>query len=165
MKLFLDDVRSQKPTRVRGTAVFMTSNPEGAPPVLLHHFKHNKVLHKQVILLSVSTRHVPDVPESERVAIKDLGDGFYQVSATYGFMQTPNVLEVMRTCARRGLKTDEYDTSFYLGRETLILTGRANLARWRKALFAFLSRNARPANAFFRLPPNRVVELGTQIEL
>ena len=165
IKLFLDDVRSQKPTRVRGTAVFMTSNPDGAPPVLLHHFKHNKVLHKQVILLSVSTRHVPDVPEAERVTIRDLGDGFYQVSAVYGFMQTPNVLEVMRTCARRGLKTDEYDTSFYLGRETLILTGRANLARWRKVLFAFLSRNARPANAFFRLPPNRVVELGTQIEL
>jgi KUP system potassium uptake protein len=163
---FMADVAATKPTRVPGTAVFMTSNPKGAPPVLLHHFKHNKLLHEQVLLLSIATQHVPEVPRGERVKdIKDLGDGFYQVQATYGFLQTPNVLEVMDLCAEAGLNTRRADTSFYLGRETLIITDRPGMARWRKTLFAFMSRNARPANMFFQIPPNRVVELGTQIEL
>jgi len=165
IKLFMDDVRLQQPSRVKGTAVFMTSNPDGAPPVLLHHFKHNKVLHERVILLSVQTQHVPEVPESERVKLHDLGEGFFQVTAFFGFMQMPNVLDVLATCRRQGIDLNEADTSFYLGRETLLLTGRADLSAWRKSLFAFLSRNARPANAFFNIPPNRVVELGTQIEL
>jgi KUP system potassium uptake protein len=94
-----------------------------------------------------------------------MGDDFFQVTARYGFMQTPNVLDVIASCGRRGLTMAEGDTSFYLGRETLLTTGRADLSRWRKSLFAFLSRNARPANAFFQIPPNRVIELGTQVEL
>jgi KUP system potassium uptake protein len=166
LDLFMADVVATKPMRVPGTAVFMTSNPKGAPPVLLHHFKHNKLLHEQVILLSIATQHVPDVPRRERVTdVRDLGDGFYQVQASYGFLQTPNVLEVMELCAEAGLKTRKADTSFYLGRETLIVTDRKGMAKWRKMLFAFMSRNARPANMFFQIPPNRVVELGTQIEL
>ncbi len=166
LQMFMDDLKALKPLRVQGTAVFMTSNPKGAPPVLLHHFKHNKMLHEQVILLSIATQHVPEVSRVDRIKeLVDLGDGFWQVSASYGFMQTPNVLEVLEHCALKGLRTNETDTSFYLGRETLIITNRRNLARWRKMLFAFMSRNARPANAFFQIPPNRVVELGTQIEL
>jgi len=165
LDLFMADVRTTRPPRVKGTAVFMTGNPDGAPPVLLHHFKHNKVLHKQVVLLSVVTEHRPEVPESERITIRDMGDDFFQVTARYGFMQTPNVLDVIASCGRRGLTMAEGDTSFYLGRETLLTTGRADLSRWRKSLFAFLSRNARPANAFFQIPPNRVIELGTQVEL
>jgi KUP system potassium uptake protein len=162
----MDDLQATKPPRVPGTAVFMTSNPKGAPSVLLHHFKHNKMLHEQVILLAIATQQIPEVKRSERLAeITDLGQGFWRVTASYGFMQTPNVLEVLDLCASKGLVTDKNDTSFFLGRETLIITKRPNLSRWQKLLFAFLSRNARPANAFFQIPPNRVVELGTQIEL
>ncbi|MDO9016472.1 MAG: potassium transporter Kup [Deltaproteobacteria bacterium] len=164
-ELFLSDVETTQPHRVKGTAVFMTSNPDGAPPVLLHHFKHNKVLHEQVILLSVQTKHVPEVPAAQRLTIKDLGQGFWQVTATYGFMETPNVLECLTLCNARGLPVDPQAASFYLGRETLLTSGRSSMARWRKVLFAILSRNARPANMFFNIPPNRVVELGTQIEL
>jgi KUP system potassium uptake protein len=166
LDVFMADVAETKPPRVSGTAIFMTSNPDGAPPVLLHHFKHNKLLHEQVVLLSIVTEHVPDVPRGERVQkIVDLGHGFYQVRAMYGFMQTPNVLEVMDLCGEAGLATRKNDTSFFLGRETLIITKNAEMATWRKMLFAFMSRNARPANTFFQIPPNRVVELGTQIEL
>jgi len=164
--LFLADIDQTKPVRVKGAAVFMTSNPDGAPPVLLHHFKHNKVLHEKVVLLSIATQHVPEVTRDKRIRhIKDLGHGLYQVTADFGFMQTPNVLEVMGLCAQAGLEIAYDDTSFFLGKETLIVTERKGLARWRKILFSYLSRNARPANAFFRIPPNRVVELGTQIEL
>ncbi|MBX3187420.1 MAG: potassium transporter Kup [Labilithrix sp.] len=166
LDLFMADIEATRPHRVQGTAVFMTSNPKGAPPVLLHHFKHNKTLCEQVLLLSIATRHVPEVPRRSRIVeLNDIGQGFYQVTAAYGFMQTPNVLELMDLCAEKGLETRRADTSFFLGRETLLITDERGMARWRKVLFAFLSRNARPANAFFRIPPNRVVELGTQIEL
>jgi KUP system potassium uptake protein len=165
LDMFLEDLARTKPHRVKGTAVFMTSNPDGAPPVLLHHFKHNKTLHEQVVLLSIGTREVPEVPPAQRIdKVVDLGHGFFSVRAVYGFMQTPNVQEVLLLCARAGLETNPGDTSFFLGRETLLI-GKGKMWRWRKILFAYLSRNARPANAFFQIPPNRVVELGTQIEL
>jgi KUP system potassium uptake protein len=164
---FLADVGARQPHRVKGTAVFMTSNPEGAPPVLLHHFKHNKTLHEQVLLLSISTTHDPEVPPERRIRkLAPLGHGFYQVVAAYGFMQTPDVSDIFARLAEQGgLHVNMSDTSFFLGRETLVITRQRGMAVWRKRLFAFLSRNARPANAFFQIPPNRVVELGTQIEL
>ncbi len=166
LDLFMADLEATKPARVKGTAVFMTSNPEGAPPVLLHHFKHNKVLHQQVVLLSIHTQHVPEVGPEQRIqTLKELGHGFFQVTVSYGFMQTPNVIEALELCRGLGLETQSDDTSFFLGRETLIVTDNRLMWRWRKALFVFLSRNARQANAFFKIPPNRVVELGTQIEL
>jgi KUP system potassium uptake protein len=166
LDVFMQSLEVEKPHRVAGTAVFMTSNPKGAPAVLLHHFKHNKTLHEQVLLLSITTEHVPEVPPAERIVdLTDLGNGFYQVRAAYGFMQTPGVLEIMDSIADRGLETRRTDTSFFLGRETLLITEKRGMAKWRKMLFSFMSRNARPANAFFQIPPNRVVELGTQIEL
>ena len=166
MKVFLEDLAMTKPYRVKGTAIFMTSSLDGAPPAMLHHFKHNKVLHEQVVLLSIQTRHVPEVAKSARVEnIVDLGEGLYQVVGAYGFMQQPNVIELLELCREKGLKTNAADTSFFLGRETLLITGKPGMAKWRKGLFAFMSRNARPANAFFQIPSNRVVELGTQIEL
>jgi KUP system potassium uptake protein len=167
MQAFLADLELTKPHRVKGSAIFMTSNPDGAPPAMLHHFKHNQVLHEQVVLLGIQTRHVPEVAPSARIEkVVDLGQGMFQVVAVYGFMQTPNVIEVLELCRSAGLETDKARTSFFLGRETLVITDeKANLAKWRKALFAFMSRNARPANAFFQIPSNRVVELGTQIEL
>ncbi len=169
MSDFLASLAVEKPHRVRGTAIFMTSNPDGAPPALLHHFKHNQVLHEQVVLLSIQTRHVPEVSPSARVErITDLGSGLYQVVAAYGFMQTPNVMDVLERCRKQGFKTDKARTSFFLGRETLVVLPESRpgtIAVWRKRLFSFMSRNARPANAFFQIPSNRVVELGTQIEL
>jgi KUP system potassium uptake protein len=170
--MFLSDVERRKPVRVKGTAVFLTSDPEGAPVVLLHHLKHNKVLHEQVILLSIITAEVPEVSPEERIEIEALGQGFFRVQAAYGFMETPSVPGIMQYCARHGINVKKTDVSYYLGRERLLpnLPRRskdpdiAPLARWRKKLFVLMSQNARGATEFFGIPPNRVVELGTQIE-
>jgi KUP system potassium uptake protein len=162
---FLLDVEQTKPHRVSGAAVFMASNPNGTPPALLHHFKHNKVLHDQVVLLSVINERVPEIPASERTTVEAMGQGFFRVTARYGFMQTPNIPQVLGNCAQLGLDLNLADTSYYLGRETLLTSGDARMMKWRKGLFAFISRNARPATAYFSLPPGRVVELGMQIDL
>lgn len=162
---FLSSLDREMPTRVPGTAVFMTSNPDGTPIVLMHHFKHNKVLHERTVLLCVVSEEVPEVPAEARVTVRDRGRGFYQVVAHYGFMQTPSISEIFRACGKKNLKLHPREASFYLGRETLIITARPGMARWRKSLFAVLSRNARSATAYFDIPPNRVVELGAQIEL
>jgi KUP system potassium uptake protein len=163
--LFIEDVKGRRPMRVPGTAVFMTSSTEGVPPVLLHHLKHNKVLHQQVFLLSIMATDEPQVPAPERVEVQDLGQGFYRVLASYGFMQTPDVREVMQAVQAQGLLCKANDTSFYLGRELLLPTGNSAIAWWRKRLFIVMTRNARSAASFFNIPSNRVVELGTQIEL
>jgi KUP system potassium uptake protein len=179
LDLFLGDVARRKPVRVPGTAVFMTSSNDGVPVVLLHHLKHNKVLHEQVILMSVVTREVPEVRASERVSVEKLEQGFYRVSANYGFMESPNVPEILQWARESGIKARPNDTTFYLGRERIIIsdgerkpgTRRApddvvlpRMARWRKKLFVVMSRNARSATEFFGIPPNRVVELGAQVE-
>jgi KUP system potassium uptake protein len=167
LPLFLGELDRKPPHRVRGAAVFLTSNPNGVPPVLLHHFKHNKVLHEQVILLSISTLHVPEIRNPrERLESEDLGHGFFRVKASFGFAQTPNVPEILDQCrAFKLLPSLSRDVSYFLGRETLVLSGQSGMAPWRKKVFAFLSRNAQSATAFFGIPPNRVVELGTQVEL
>jgi KUP system potassium uptake protein len=165
LDLFLDDVRSRQPHRVRGTAVFMTSTSDGVPPVLLHHLKHNQVLHQQVVLLSVLTDDTPEVPGDERVELTPLGEGFYRLVAHYGFMQTPDVPDLIARAQPLGLTCRPADTTYFLGRERLLPTGRGPMARWRKRLFIIMSRNARTPTEFFGLPSNRVVELGTQIEL
>ena len=167
LPLFLGELERKPPHRVKGAAVFLTSNPNGVPPVLLHHFKHNKVLHEQVVLLSIATLHVPEIRNPrERIESEELGHGFYRVQASFGFAQTPNVPEILDQCrAFKLLPTLSRDISYFLGRETLVLTGKSAMAPWRKKLFAFLSRNAQSATAFFGIPPNRVVELGTQVEL
>ena len=182
MDLFLQDVARRQPPRVPGTAVFLTSYSAGAPPVLLHHLKHNKVLHEKVMLMSVVGEEIPTVDEAERVECRELGEGFYQVIAHYGFMESPDVPSVLRALGREGgngrpVSVKVMDTSFYLGRETLIASktvvappsddGGPNQHRmsiWRKKLFILMTRNARSATAFFGLPPNRVVELGAQIQ-
>jgi KUP system potassium uptake protein len=161
---FLESLAKSPPVRVRGTAVFMTSTPGGVPVVLLHHLKHNKVLHESVVLLSVQTRGIPEVPSEHVLSFETLGQGFHRVIANYGFMQSPNIPEVLMFVAARGVPVPPMETSYYLGRERLVLTGQAKMPRWRKSLFALMSRNARSATEFFQIPPNRVVELGAQIE-
>ena len=167
---FLKSVATGNIPRVPGTAVFMTSESGGAPVVLLHHLKHNKVLHKQVILLSIVTEEVPEVNNDERVEFAILDAGFVRAVAHYGFMESPDVNEVMELLRRQGVKTRTLDTSYYLGRELLIprdiawKKGGLTMHLWRKRLFTVMSTNARSAAEFFKLPANRVVELGTQIE-
>jgi KUP system potassium uptake protein len=164
--LFLNSVAEHKPVRVPGTAVFMTSDPEGAPLVLLHHLKHNKVLHEQVVLLSVLSANVPEIPEDERILAVPLREGFWRVKARYGFMETPNVPNILFRCRDAGIKSEKLHTTYYLGRERLIPNphSKARLASWRKKLFIFMSRNSRTATEFFGIPSNRVVELGAQLE-
>jgi KUP system potassium uptake protein len=162
---FLMDVAENPLPRVQGTAVFMASAADGMPNVLLHHVKHNKVLHKQVVLLSIVTQNVPFAVGNQSLTVRELGHGFYRVIANVGFMQQPNVPKILHRCERKGLHVSLADTTYYLGRQTLLTSGRSRMARWRKLLFSFLARNSRPPTAFFNLPPNRVVELGLQIEL
>jgi KUP system potassium uptake protein len=165
LDLFLRDVGNRKPVRVPGTAVFMTSDPEGTPVVLLHHLKHNKVLHQQVMLMSIISQEVPEVPDEERVRVERLPEQFVRVIARYGFMETPNVPEILEYCQESGIPhLKENEVSFFLGRERLIPIGASRMARWRKKLFGVMSRNAQGATEFFEIPPNRVVELGAQIE-
>jgi KUP system potassium uptake protein len=179
LDLFLGDVARRKPPRVPGTAVFMTSSNEAVPVVLLHHLKHNKVLHEQVILMSVVTHEVPEVHAADRVSVEKLDHGFYRVTAGYGFMESPNVPEILQHARDFGIKAKRNDTTFYLGRERVIVAdGKARsdarrppegiplptMSRWRKKLFVIMSRNARSATEFFGIPPNRVVELGAQVE-
>ena len=161
---FLTSIGKTPPLRVRGTAIFMTSNSDGVPVVLLHHLKHNKMLHETVILLSVQTRGIPEVQGEHMLSLEKMGNGFYRLVATYGFMQSPNIPELLARAAAEGVPVPKMDTSYYLGRERLVLTGKAKMSRWRKSLFALMSRNARSATEFFQIPPNRVIELGAQIE-
>ncbi|HEX4419823.1 MAG TPA: potassium transporter Kup [Kofleriaceae bacterium] len=164
-ELFLADIAATPLPRVSGTAVFMTSGTDGMPNVLLHHVKHNKVLHRQVVLLSIMTENVPFVVGNSSLTVRELDHGFYRVLSRVGFMQQPNVPKILSRCERHGLVVDASDTTYYLGRQTLLTTGKARVARWRKILFSFLAKNSRAPTEFFNLPPNRVVELGLQIEL
>lgn len=166
MDVFLNDVEATCPPRVRGAAVFMTANTGGVPVLLLHHFKHNQVLHEKVILLTITSRPVPYVKASERFTVDMLGHGFSRVVAAFGFMETPNVPQLLAECRAKGLDLDLARTTYYLGRETLLPSkSRHGMMLWRKHLFAVISRNARSATDYFGIPPNRVVELGMQIEL
>jgi KUP system potassium uptake protein len=165
VEVFIADLEVSKPHRVKGTAVFLTSTRRGMPNVLLHHFKHNKVLHEQVVLLSVVTDAVPEVAKADRLRYKNFGYGFWGLTAHYGFMETPDVPELLGYCTPIGLRIDPADTSYYLGRETLLPIRDGSMAYWRKRVFRILSRNSRSATDFFSIPSNRVVEIGTQIEL
>jgi len=165
LKPFLDDVGRQELPRVRGTAVFMSLTPEGTSPVLLQNLKHNKILHEKVVLLSILPTDVPTVAARKRVKVEGLGQGFYRVIAYNGFMQRPNVPEIMKLASDLGLPIDEAETTYYLGRVSLFTMGDSKMMRWRKVLFAFMSRNAGSPAAYFGLPANRVVELGAQIQL
>ncbi|EEG10089.1 low affinity potassium transporter Kup [Pseudogulbenkiania ferrooxidans] len=162
---FVENMESFPPSRVQGTAVFLTSTLQGVPHALLHNLKHNKVLHERIVLLTMQGEDVPYVAPAERVRITRLSNSFWQVEAFYGFQETPNVQEILDLCAQQGLEFEVMDTSFFLSRETLLSTARPGMARWREQLFVWMSKNALRATDFFHIPTNRVVELGAQIEL
>lgn len=153
------------PVRVEGTAVFLTSSESRVPPVLWHHLRHNKALHEQVVLLCVESLEIPRVSAAERLAVVCLARGVQEVVVHYGFMQIPNVPVALRLCEALGLSVDLDDATFYLGRETLLARKGFGLPLWQDHVFDFMSRNAARADIFYHLPPERVVELGLQVEI
>jgi KUP system potassium uptake protein len=152
-------------TNVPGTAIFMTANPDAVPHALLHSLKHYKSLHDRVVLLTAITLDVPHVPAGQRVAVEAINAQFYKVKVFFGFMDEPDLPEVLEWCAEQGLRMDLMDTSFFLGRETLVPTVGAEMPLWREKLFVAMYRNAGSVANYFKLPPNRVVELGSQVAL
>jgi KUP system potassium uptake protein len=162
---FIATVEEIKPARVPGTAVFMTAQPTGTPPALAHNVRYNKVLHEHVVILTVSTAQRPHVAADDRVSVEHLGHDLYNVRVQYGFMEDPDVPEALLQASAQGLVLDLDDLVYFLGRETIIVTRRRGMAIWREHLFVLMARNAVRATAFFRLPPERVVELGVQVEM
>jgi KUP system potassium uptake protein len=163
---FLREILKQRVTRVPGTAIFMNGTASRTPPALRHNLAHNHVLHQHVVFVTVKTRQVPHVPAARRADVEDFGNGLYRVKVYYGFMDDPNIPQALETAAARGLPPVEPDqATYFLGRETIIATRRPGMARWREKLFALISRNATTATAYFGIPPDRVVELGEQIEM
>jgi KUP system potassium uptake protein len=165
LDVFFNELALRPPLRVPGTAVFMTARAQGAPPILVHHLKHNKALHQCVVLLTVSIVDTPTAAESDRLEVCPLESGFYRVIARYGFMETPNVPAALESAQLREVDSCGDDVTYYLADLTLFATDRLGMARWRENLFIFLARNARRATNFFRIPPDRVVEIGIQLEI
>jgi KUP system potassium uptake protein len=163
---FLASLKYGGPQRVPGTGIFMTTRPDGVPRAMLHNLLHNKVLHERVILLNVNIQDIPHVAEDERMRVEPLDDGFYRIQLNYGFKDDPNIPVALEMCAYQGMAPVEMmETSFFLGRETIVPNRVPAMTLWRQVLFMWMFRNADTATDYFKLPTNRVVELGTQIEL
>jgi KUP system potassium uptake protein len=162
---FMSTIVAAPPVRVPGTAVFMTAQPRGTPPALAHNLRHNKVMHDYVVILTVTTAPVPHVGPGEQITVDALGHGVFTMRLVYGFMQDPIVPDALRAAQGKGLDIDADDVTYFLGRETILVTHRRGMAIWREKLFVLMTRNAVRATAFFRLPPERVVELGVQVEI
>ena len=163
---FFTELKANPPIRIPGTAVFLTGDLGGTPPMLPHHLEHNQVLRERVILLTVQTEDVPRVAAAERLRVEEMEQGFWRIFVHYGFMQMPNVPVALRFCEEFGLKVDVDHLTYYLGRESLIPTEQVpGMQLWREKIFAFMARNALGATAFYKLPPERVVELGIQVEI
>jgi KUP system potassium uptake protein len=162
---FVAGLRPGHPPRVPGTAIYMAREPEATPSAVLHNLKHYKVLHERVVLLTVMAEEVPQVPAAKRVEVVPLGKDIWRLVARYGFMENPSVPEILAAARESGLPLDLMRTTFFLSRVTLLPTNRRGLAGWRDRLYAVMSRNAVRPTDFFRIPPNRVVELGMQMRL
>lgn len=165
MNLFIDDVRLTKPHRVPGVAVFLSSSISGVSRGLLHNFKHNKILHEKTVILSVLIEDVPKIASGERLSHKSLGEGFHQIVLRYGFSESANVPAALATLSIPGLVFDIMQTTYFLGKESLVIASTPTMALWRKKIFHSMAHNSLNASSFFALPPNRVVELGVQVEL
>jgi len=164
---FLASLMLAPPVRVPGTAIFLTSDPGVAPQAMLHNLKHNKVLHTQNVFLTVETLDVPYVPYAQRVAVEDLGDAFYRIAVRFGFTQTPDVPRALVRASDtvEALRFDPMQTTYFVSRETVVPSPQRGMPVWRDKIFALMHRNAAPANQFFRIPGNRLVELGAQVEI
>nr|WP_236493217.1 potassium transporter Kup [Xanthomonas massiliensis] len=163
---FLPGLMLAPPARVPGTAIFMTADPMVVPHALMHNLKHNKVLHERNVFLTVETLQVPYVSNHKRLKIEAIGDNFYRVIVRFGFMETPDVpLALTRASDHGGISFDPMDTTYFASRETVVASPKRGMPVWRDKLFAFMHRNAAPATAFFRIPGNRLVELGAQVEI
>lgn len=162
---FIEMIREDPPERIPGTAVFMDSNPRGTPQALIHNLKHNKVLHERVVLLTLITQEVPYVREEDRINIHRLGDNIFRINAGIGFAEDPDVPNILSRCETDDEGFEMEDTTFFLGRETMLATKKPGMAIWREKLFVWMSRNARRAASYFRIPSDRIVEIGTQIDL
>lgn len=162
---FIDSLATSMPTRVYGTSVFLNADPKGVPHALLHNLMHNKVLHERIVLVSVQFYDVPFVPDIDRVEVKALKENFWSVIVQYGFKDEPNIPGALALCADAGLEFSPLETSYFIGRETLIPRLNSEMAFWREKIFVAMFRNGGSATAFFKIPSNRVVELGTQVVL
>jgi KUP system potassium uptake protein len=165
LSMFLESLAASMPTRVPGTSVFLNADVNGVPHALLHNLMHNKVVHERVVLLSVQFFDVPYMPDRERVEVRQLRDNFWSVIVRYGFKDEPDVPQALALCADAGLEFNALDTSYFIGRETLIPRLNSEMAFWREKIFVAMFRNGGSATAFFKIPSNRVVELGTQVVL
>jgi KUP system potassium uptake protein len=162
---FLKQIKKDPPQRVPGTAVFMTSQPQIAPHALMHNLEHNHVLHERVILLTIRIEDTPKVPATGRLDLEELGNGIYQVIGHYGFMDTVNVPRLLTTAKGRGFDYALAETTFFLGRETLVPSKRRGMALWREWIFTLMSRNAQTAASYFKIPAGRVLEIGVEVQL
>jgi KUP system potassium uptake protein len=165
LDLFLADALNEHPQRVPGLAIFLFSNRVGTPPALRHNYVHNRVLHERTIIATVETAEHPRVAPEDRFEIEEVGEGFYHVVMTYGFMDTPNLPQDIRRLQIPGVEFDEADVSYFIGRETLLVTDTPGMPLWREWLFVWMSRNSQTANQYFHLPPDQVMEVGRQIAL
>ncbi|KPN92448.1 potassium transporter Kup [Pseudomonas nunensis] len=165
LPIFISSIRVQPPHRVQGTAVFLTARPDAVPHALLHNLLHNQVLHEQVVLLTVVYEDIPRVPASRRFEVDSYGEGFFRVILHFGFVDEPDVPQALKLCHLDDLDFSPMRTTYFLSRETVIASKLEGMARWREALFAFMLQNANGNLRFFNLPLNRVIELGTQVEM
>jgi KUP system potassium uptake protein len=163
--IFMKDIEHNKPLRVSGTAVFLSGNSSGIPRTLLHNFKHNKILHSTTVLMSIKNEDIPFVPDAGRSEITELGCGIYRIMVKYGFSENPDIPKVLQNIKYEKINFDPMRTTFFLGRETLLVKNAPLLARWEKRIFAFMSKNSFDASKFYKIPPGRVIELGLQIEI
>ena len=165
LKPFIESIAEHPPLRVPGTAVFLTAQLDAVPHALLHNLKHNKVLHERNVMLNVEWLETPTAEDEERIEIQDLGSEFHKLILRYGFAEDPDVPEMLAKCEKAGLSFDMMDTTFFLSRESIVASDRRGMPIWRDKLFAFMQRNALSATAFFQIPGNRLIELGTQVEI
>ena len=162
---FTKYVKDNPPQIVKGAAIYMAGDPYGVPLPLLQNLRHNKVLHEQIAILTISTIQTPFVKKSERIALHQLSPGFYRIFASYGFMETPKIKEVLDICQEKGIEFDLNNTTFVMGRETVLATGNPGMPIWQEKIFAIMTRNAQRPTAFFGVPPSQVIEVGLQVEI
>jgi KUP system potassium uptake protein len=162
---FLSSLFDSPPMRVAGTAVFLRGEADGVPHALLHNLSHNKILHERVVFLTLFNREIPWVPYAERIKVSGLGHNCFQVNVYYGFKNEPDIPKALELCEQYGLHFDPMETSYFSARQTIISRPGSGMASWREWLFVTMSRTARDAADYYHVPTNRVIEVGSQVEI